>query len=198
MKKIVILFILVSCSLYSFGQQKQETNLIQADSTWAKEIIEIPFWFAPEIKYTGYEDIRFAKGWEKIDSPGFWTYAFAWNINLKTKPSAKFFEDNLKFYFDGLMKVVNKDTLFTIPKTKASFVEKEQKNEVSTFTGTLEIYDAFTIKKTIILNVTVECYYCKKTKTFVPLLKFSPKDFKHESWEMLKQVTLDPNFCKEK
>lgn len=197
MNKIVVLFILVSCSLFSFGQQKQETNVIQADSTWAKEIIEIPFWFAPEINYNGHEDIRFAKGWEKIDSPGFWTYAFAWNINLKTKPSAKFFEDNLKFYFDGLMKVVNKDTLFTIPKTKALFVEKGHKNKVTTFTGTLEIYDAFTSKKTIILNVTVECYYCKKTKTFVPLLKFSPKDFKHESWEMLKQVTLNPNFCKE-
>jgi hypothetical protein len=114
------------------------------------------------------------------------------------KPSAKFFEDNLKHYFDGLMKVVNKDTLFTIPKTKASFVEKKQKNEVSTFTGTLEIYDAFTTKKVITLNVIIESYYCRKSKTFVPLLKFSPKDFKHESWEMLKQVKLDPNFCKEK
>ena len=126
MNKIIIISILLNCSIYSFGQQKEEINLIQADSTWSKEIIQIPFWFAPEINFNGHEDIRFAKGWEKIDSTGFWTYVFAWEINLKTKPTTKFFEDNLKRYFDGLMKVVNEDTLLTIPKTKTSFIEKEQ------------------------------------------------------------------------
>lgn len=193
MNNIIIISILLSCSIYSFGQQKEEIDLLQADSTWGKEIIQIPFWFAPEINYNGYEDIRFAKGWEEIDSPGFWTLVFAWDINLRTKPTTKFFEDNLKLYFDGLMKVVNEDTLLTIPKTKTLFIEKERKKEVTTFTGILEIYDAFTTKKMIILNVTIESYYCKKTKTFMPLVRFSPKDFNHKAWEMLNQVTLHPN-----
>ena len=48
------------------------------------------------------------------------------------------------------------------------------------------------------LNVTIESYYCKKTKTFIPLFRFSPKDFKHEAWEMLNQVTLRPNICNDK
>ena len=198
MNKIIIISILLNCSIYSFGQQKEEINLIQADSTWSKEIIQIPFWFAPEINFNGHEDIRFAKGWEKIDSTGFWTYVFAWEINLKTKPTTKFFEDNLKLYFDGLMKVVNEDTLLIIPKTKALFIRKEQKKEITTFTGILEIYDAFTTKKMIKLNVTIESYYCKKTKTFIPLFRFSPKDFKHEAWEMLNQVTHRPNICNDK
>lgn len=198
MNKIIIISILLNCSIYSFGQQKEEINLIQADSTWSKEIIQIPFWFAPEINFNGHEDIRFAKGWEKIDSTGFWTYVFAWEINLKTKPTTKFFEDNFKLYFDGLMKVVNEDTLLIIPKTKALFIRKEQKKEITTFTGILEIYDAFTTKKMIKLNVTIESYYCKKTKTFIPLFRFSPKDFKHEAWEMLNQVTLRPNICNDK
>lgn len=195
MNKIIIISILLSFSVYSFGQQKEEINLLLADSTWGKEIIQIPFWFAPQINYNGHEDIRFAKGWADIHSSGFWTYVFAWDINLKTKPTTKFFEDNLKLYFDGLMKVVNEDTLLTIPKTKASFIEKEQKKEMTTFTGTLEIYDAFTTKKMITLHVTIECYYCKKTKTFIPLFRFSPKDFKHKAWEMLNQVTLRDNIC---
>ncbi|WP_291138675.1 hypothetical protein [Flavobacterium sp. UBA7663] len=198
MNKIIIISILLNCSIYSFGQQKEEINLIQADSTWGKEIIQIPFWFAPEINFNGHEDIRFAKGWEKIDSTGFWTYVFAWDINLNTKPTTKFFEDNLKLYFDGLMKVVNEDTLLIIPKTKALFIEKERKKEITTFTGILEIYDAFTTKKIIKLNVTIESYYCKKTKTFIPLFRFSPKDFNHEAWKMLNQVRLLPNICKDK
>lgn len=49
MKKIISLSIMLSCSIYSFGQQQEEINLLQADSTWGKEIIQIPFWFAPDI-----------------------------------------------------------------------------------------------------------------------------------------------------
>jgi hypothetical protein len=124
MHKITVVSILLSFSIVAFGQQKEEISLIQADSTWGREIIQLPFWFAPEINYTGHEDIRFAKGWEDINSVGFWTYVFAWDINLKTNPTAQFFEDNFKLYFDGLMKVVNEDTLLTIPKTKASFILK--------------------------------------------------------------------------
>ena len=81
MHKIIIISLLLSCSFDAFGQENEEINLIQADSTWGKEVIQIPFWFAPEINYTGHEDIRFAKGWEDINSAGFWTYVFTWDIN---------------------------------------------------------------------------------------------------------------------
>jgi hypothetical protein len=73
MHKITVVSILLSFSIVAFGQQKEEISLIQADSTWGREIIQLPFWFAPEINYTGHEDIRFAKGWEDINSVGFWT-----------------------------------------------------------------------------------------------------------------------------
>ena len=195
MKKIIIISILLNCSISTFGQKNKEVNLIQVDSTWGKEIIQVPFWFAPEINYEGYEDIRFAKGWEKINSPGFWTLIFAWDINLKTKPTTKFFEGNLKLYFDGLMKVVNEDSLLIIPKTKAFFKEKKTKNGITTFIGTVETYDAFTTKKILALNVTIESYYCKKTKKHIPLFRFSPKDFKHKSWDMLNQARLSANIC---
>ncbi len=158
MKKIIIISILLNFSISTFAQKNEEVNLIQVDSTWGKEIIQVPFWFAPEINYKGYEDIRFAKGWEEINSSGFWTLVFAWNINLKAKPTTKFFEDNLKLYFDGLMKVVNEDSLLTIPKTKTFIKKEKQKKGIITFTGTVETYDAFTTKKIITLNVTIESY----------------------------------------
>lgn len=195
MKKLLIISILLNCSIFAFGQKNEEVNLIEVDSTWGKEIIQVPFWFAPEINYKGSEDIRFAKGWEEINSAGFWTLVFAWDINLKTKPTTKFFEGNLKLYFDGLMKVVNEDSLLIIPKTKVFIKEEKRKNGIATFIGTVETYDAFTTKKTIILNVTIESHYCKKTKTYTPLFRFSPRDFKHKSWDMLNQAKLSANIC---
>jgi len=113
-----------------FGQEHQKIKLIEADSTWGKEVIRIPFWFAPEINYKGYEDIRFAPGWAKVDSTDFWTYAFAWDVNLETKPTSKLYEGHLKDYFDGLMKVVNKDKELSIPKTKATCTEKEKSDNI--------------------------------------------------------------------
>lgn len=198
MYKISILSILLSCSVFAFGQENEQSNFLEADSTWGKEIIQIPFWFAPDIDFTGYEDIRFAKGWSDINSAGFWTYAFAWDINLMTKPTATFFEDNFKLYFDGLMSVVNEDSLLTIPKTVSSFQENKRKKGISTFTGTVEIYDAFTTKKMILLHVTIECSYCKKTKRFIPLCRFSPQDFVHKAWEMLNRVKLGSTVCANK
>ncbi|MEE9408818.1 MAG: hypothetical protein V3V28_12170 [Polaribacter sp.] len=194
MKKIVLIIPLIY-SVFTFGQKNENVNLIQADSTWGKEIIKVPFWFAPKIDYKGFEDIRFAKGWEDIESDGFWVLAFAWDINLKTKPSAKFFEENLKLYYDGLMKVVNEDEKIIIPKTEALFAESTSKKGVTYFTGIVKTFDAFTTKKTINLYVTVESNYCEKTKKYIPLFRFSPKEFIHKSWEDLNKVKLQNNLC---
>jgi len=195
MKKIVFIFTLFYCSFLTVGQKKEDVNLIQADSTWGKEIIKVPFWFAPKINYKGFEDIRFAKGWENVESAGFWALVFAWDINLKTKPTSTYFEDNMKLYFDGLMKVVNDKKEFIIPKTKALFLEKKDKNETTVFVGTVETYDAFTTKKMIQLNVTIESYYCATSKRYIPIFKFSPKNFTHTIWKELYSIQLQPTIC---
>lgn len=180
---------------YTFSQKKEEINLIEVDDTWGKEIIEIPFWFAPKIEYIGFEDIRFAKGWENIDSKGFWKLVFAWDINLKTKPTAIFFEQNLKIYYDGLMKVVNEEEGIVIPKTEALFTSYKSKNNLINFTGIVKTYDAFTTKKMINLYVYIEVYFCEKSKKYIPLFRFSPKEFKDKSWNDLNKVKLRPKIC---
>ncbi len=195
MKKIIIISILLSYSLNIFGQGHKEINLIKVDSTWGKEIIQVPFWFAPEIDYKGHEDIRFAKGWEDINSSGFWTLVFAWDINLNTKPTTNFFEDSIKLYFDGLMKVVNDNKTLIIPKTIVKLIENKKNSEKITFTGTVETYDAFTTKKMIALNVTIESYYCEKIDKYVPFFKISPRNFNHKIWKELNGIYLSDDIC---
>ena len=198
MKNFKLLIILLHICVLSSGQTNQEVNLIHVDSNWGKEIIQIPFWFAPEINYEGYEDIRFAKGWENIESAGFWTLVFAWDMNLYSEPKTAFFEDNLKLYFEGLMKVVNEDTSLTIPKTKVFLTQGESINKSSIFKGTIETYDAFTTKEIITLNLIIENYYCEKTNKYLPLFRISPKDFSHESWDMLEKAKLITSLCENK
>lgn len=194
MKKIIFTFLFFTSTFLSFGQEK-EVNLIQTDSTWGKEVIKLPFWFAPEVNYVGYEDIRFAKGWENTKSDGFWALTFAWDANLNTKLTVDFFKNNIKLYFDGLMKVVNEDKKITIPKTKVSLSKTNTKNGIIKFIGVVETFDAFTTKKMIKLNTVIESYYCKKSNKYIPLFKLSPKDFSHKIWKELKSIKLQKNSC---
>lgn len=94
------------------------------------------------------------------------------------------------------MKVVNEDETISIPKTEALFIDDKSKNGTINFTGIVKTYDAFTTKKVISLYVTIETYYCKKKKEYIPLFKFSPKEFKDKSWENLNKIKLQANICK--
>lgn len=195
MKIVLTLSILLVFLVCALGQTNDKINLIQADSSWGKEIIQVPFWFAPQINYQGYEDIRFADGWENIESDGFWTLVFTWDINLENKPKSRFFEKNLKLYFDGLMKVVNEDTKIAIPESK--IVLRKTKNTIPSYTGTIETYDAFTTKKMILLNVVIEVHFCASKNQYIPFFKISPRDFDHKSWEMIHHTTLRDNICRD-
>ena len=195
MKNSILIAILLSYSIHTFSQETKEVNLIQTDSTWGQEIIQIPFWFAEEINYKGVEDIRFAKGWGDVNSPGFWNLVLAWDINLNTKPTTTFFEENLKLYFDGLMNVVNENKNLTIPKTKVVLTESKTLKETTHFTGTVNVYDAFTTKKMILLQVTIDSYYCNTSKKYLPFFKFSPKNFNSDVWKTLNNIKLRDHIC---
>jgi len=170
--------------------EKTDTNLLEIDSTWGQEIFIFPIHFAPEINYEGFEDIRFSPGWAKKESNDFWAYAFAWSVKANSAISEKEMETNLKLYFDGLMKVVNKDEDKIIPKTQVKLHKKEGSEDRTYYTAKLTIYDAFTTKKPITLNVQVENYYLNNKKKAIILFRFSPKAFENDIWNKLKTVNL--------
>ncbi|CAM1357767.1 hypothetical protein [Tenacibaculum xiamenense] len=192
LRKFLVVMLVVSVNMFS---QTEVDDILVADSTWTKEKIRLPFHFAPEIKYEGYEDIRFAKGWGNIESPEFWTYTFVWNINLKERPKPVFFEENLMFYFDGLMNLVNKEKEKIIPKTQVKIYSRKEKNKTNFYRGTLVLHDSFKTKNTILLYVDIESKLCKKTKNYICLFRFSRQPFQHSTWKKLNKVKIKKNFC---
>ncbi len=175
--------------------KKKDLDLLETDSTWGKEIFHFPLSFAPEINFEGFEDARFPPGWGKIESNEFWSYTFAWSINLNKEPTTSELEVNLQMYFDGLMNVVNKDKEVAIPKTSAIFHEKEKIGNNASFVGVVHIYDAFKTKKTITLNVSVEKNFCEQKNKSIILFRFSPKEFGDDIWQKLNKVKLRANMC---
>ena len=49
---------------------------------WQTERINFPIDFAPQISYTGVEDLRFAPGWEFTTSEEHWSYAFYYRFDF--------------------------------------------------------------------------------------------------------------------
>ena len=191
MKKIITISIFLF-SLVGFSQEKQDLEVFETDSTWIKEIIEFPIGFAQEIKYEGFEDLRFPQGWSKEDSPNFWSYVWAWSINDTEEVTTSDLEKNIQYYFDGLLgldfyKIDDKP----LRKTNAVFIKKTE----SQFIGKVKTHDTRYTKKLMTLNVLVDTYYCKRENKTIIHFRFSPKPFDNTVWETLAEVKLKNDFC---
>ena len=173
MKYLTIVIFLFS-SVYALGQQNHNNFLVlEADSTWTKEVIKFPLGFAPEIDFEGYEDLRFADGWKKMDQPDFWTYVFVWNVKLKQALSKNELETYLKLYFDGIMTAVNKKKDFKIPSTLVTLAKVDTSNVDNIYRGTIKMHDSFHTEEMMTLHVFISQERCKTSDKVIPFFRLS-------------------------
>ena len=181
-------------TVFVTGQTTEKENLIALDSTWGKEIFPFPISFAKNINYEGIAEVRFPpKGWRTIGHDFFWTYTYAWSIDVNSKITATELTTDLEKYFDGLNNVTETNNLDQ--KATATISKNKRKKRTTFFKGAVDTYDHFVTNKRIVLNVLIESHYCKKEKKTVLLFKFSPKGYKHKVWETLKSIQLKEDFC---
>lgn len=191
MKKIFLYFSAFLFSVFTFGQ-KDEFNLINLDATWGQEVLRFP---ARNMNYIGVGDIRFPpKGWIKPKHTFFWSYTYAWSINLNRKITAKELAIDLEKYFNSLNKIDLNDITNERIAT-AAITETKTKKSTTFFEGKIDTYDRFATNKRFVLNVKIESNYCKKKKKTVILFKFSPKEFTHKAWETLNEIELVDGVC---
>ena len=190
MKNILTIILLFSCFILLPGQEKEHLYFLETDSTWRKELFLFPINFAQDINYKGVEDARFPTGWEKQDSPNFWSYAFAWNIEHSEKISETELEADLQKYFNGLMRW---------QETSVEILKKAETTNTVSYTGKVKTKDAFFTKEPMTLNVLIEKIYCAEKKKSVILFRFSPKQFGADVWQKLEEVKLPASVaaCKE-
>ncbi|WP_339695955.1 hypothetical protein [uncultured Roseivirga sp.] len=200
-RNMLLGLILFLNSLLSFGQeqeaQKLAERLLEADSTWSKELFQFPISFARGINFQGVEVALFPKGWSNEQSPEFWSYAFVWEVNANQQVTKPVLEGSLQLYFDGLLGIETwKKSDESIQNTKVLLMEKETNKSTSRYTGHLDIFESRYTQKPMTLKVTIEQRYCEQIKKAVILFKFSPKDFDHNTWEKLADIGLLKSICK--
>ncbi len=181
MKKSLTIILLFFGSTFLLGQVQEHLFFLETDTTWRQEQFIFPIQHARDIDYEGVEDARFPVGWEEQDSPNFWSYVFAWDIEHDGALTATEMEVDLQKYFKGLMRG---------NETSVEISKKNTTDNKTHFTGAVKTFDNFFTKKPMTLHVEVDQIYCKEKKKSIILFRFSPKEFGHKVWKKLAEPTL--------
>lgn len=164
---------------------------------WGKEFFHFPLHFAPGIPFEGVEEVVFPENWIKPDSADFWSYVFVWELDNKKEISAGELERTLKLYFDGLMAVVNDDKDAEMIKTKANFIKKPNSDDGVDLVGSLTVFDAFATNKPLQLKAKMFSNYCERREKLILHFQFSPQEFEHPVWDLLRTVKIRETICEE-
>ena len=184
-------YILIAClawTLVTLGQQKEYPLFLKAASSWGSEIIPFPVAWAPRMTINGYEELRFAPDWSNPESPIFWSLVMGWSITSDHKISVTTIEENLKYYFDGLMKPNHWAKEFPDPIVSLDIIHTQESTGI--YEGELDVFDGFHTGKNITLRIqAVQEFHPNKNITYV-LIRFSPQHFDHQVWDNLKSIVV--------
>lgn len=152
---------------------------------WGIERFPFPIDFAPSIKYTGVEDIRFTKGWSDQKSPDYWSYAFLWLLDNSPVQNIAVIQKNLNAYYDGLIarniikRNIPKAIIF---KTKTKLhAAKTENGDLQTLNGTIHMLD-YMAQKPMTLHAKVHIKKCPGSSQIIVFYKLSPKPFTDQIW----------------
>lgn len=168
----------------------EKEGLLEAPDGWRREKYRFPIPFAPDIPHEGLEDARFPKDWSEVKSEFFWSYVFAWRIQTAQKVNSENLESDLEAYFNGLMKVVNKDKKPVPLKARAQLREEKRSEEAISYEGSINIYDAFFSYQALKLNLKVTHHPSPQEGKTTLLFYFSPRGFEEPVWQELEKIQL--------
>ncbi|WP_299715507.1 hypothetical protein [uncultured Tenacibaculum sp.] len=175
--------------------KNNNTSIIKLDDSWGKEVFKFPIPFANNINYKGIAEVRFPpKGWRNPKHENFWSYVYAWHIDLDQKITKEELKTSLQQYFDGLNNIENNKHL-SIYKAVVYLQNKGTSKNSTLYKGEINTYDRFATNTGLKLNVIIESTYCEISKKNLLLFKFSPKTFTHETWQMLDKINPAKNLC---
>ena len=157
---------------------------------WRFERIEFPLPFAPDLKYEGFEELRFAPGMFNAKSDTYFTYIFAMKITNDVSIDGKLLKSLLETYFRGLCRTVAEGTDFDIDLSKISATVREDHYEAERsrhFSVVLDSYDPFVTGKPLKLRLEMLVVW-KAENDHRVFAAVSPKPPDSPVWSMLRKL----------
>lgn len=196
MKNILIVLTLLVSTTNIFAQEQRLKPLLDTNpEVWKKEFFDLPVGFAQEMTVSGHEDASFPPGWIGEENENYWTYIFAWSVERDSMLTATEIEDNLVLYFDGLVGSRQDSIIGDKLPASALLITTSSSETAKNFTGKVKLFDRFTAKKMLTLNLLVEQQICPAKNRVLLVFRFSPKALEHKVWDFVKAVPLVKDAC---
>jgi len=180
------------------GQPEKPPYQVPEPKGWNKESIDLPPKdFAPDMKWKGKEEIRFAPGMFKADAPDFFSYAFLFWLPDGQKIDSKTMEQELLTYYRGLSKAVlaSKKQKVDVTAFKLSIKDAKEKTgkraSGETFTayvGELTWVEPFATTEAQTLHFEIHTWAAEKHKHQCVFVCVSPQHEEAEVWTKLREI----------
>ncbi|MBT1702233.1 hypothetical protein [Chryseosolibacter indicus] len=183
--RYVLCLVLSISSLISYAQ----TVNLPCPKGWSTESFKLPVDFAPNIPYSGIEELRFSPGWGTPGNEELWSYCYLWWIDGEVEVTASNLKNHLEDYYNGLVSrnVASRkiETSKVVP-TKARFKQVTDASG-NYFVGTVSMLD-YMSEKPIVLNIKVNKTFCKEHNKEAVFFSISPQSKEHRVWKELDQI----------
>lgn len=181
---VILVSVLVSGPVSATGEASAFD--LPVPEGWRTETLPFPLEFAPELPYTGVEELRFAPGMFEEGSADFWSYAFVWWIDEDEPTDLESLATHLATYFRGLAHSVAKTREFEVGE--ATFKAALEPVDGGDFAGWAETFDAFTTRSSLRLNVRGEVLSCSVERRQAVVFLLSPQELGSPVWETLTSI----------
>ncbi|MFQ5462165.1 MAG: hypothetical protein ACE5E5_06005 [Phycisphaerae bacterium] len=173
------------------GEPQQKPDILpETPPDWRFERIDFPLSFAPDLKYSGFEELRFAPGMFNAKSDTYFTYLFAVKITNRVSIDAAMLKSFLETYYRGLCKTVAEGTEFAIDVAKITAVVEEDHFEAPNarhFHATLNSYDPFVTGRPLKLHLEMILFETGPTDHRI-CAAVSPKPTDSPVWKLLRSL----------
>jgi hypothetical protein len=176
---------------------KEPPYRVPAPKDWGKETIPLPPQFAPDMKWKGSEELRFAPGMFKADAPDFFSYALLFWLPDDQKIDAKTVEQELLAYYRGLAKAVLADKKKDVDVSGFTLTVKDAKDkpgkrpggeEVTGYVAELKWTEPFATAKPQTLRMEVHVWHSAKHKHHCVFICASPQRETADVWKALREI----------
>ena len=186
---------ILACFCASVAAEAPKFLFKTGDPGWRGERIAVPPDFAPDMKWVGEEDIRFAPGMFSADADDFFTYVLVFVLDKDADVSEKNIEAELLTYYRGLAASVmgrkkkeTDTTTFTadLSKAEAATSSPEGVAGVIQYNGTLDWIEPFASEEKQQLHIEAQVW--KHGEQPALFLCVSPNNREHDIWKKLREI----------
>lgn len=175
----------------SAPQSAAPPALLKGPANWRFERLTIPPGFAPDIKWTGVEEARFAPGMFDPKATNYFTYVLAVSVDVAAPIKAADLKEFLDKYYRGLSTAVGREKGLTPEAAHFDAEVAASKTEPAAagrFTAKVPFIDTFTDGRKITLHLEIAVLPNQETKKTLLVMLTSPQTKDAPIWKELRAM----------